>query len=305
MNVYFAPLQGFTEAAYRNLHAEIFGGIDAYFSPFVRLENGVLRAKDIRDIEPENNSVPLLVPQVIAASADELRTVATLVREQGYRWVDINLGCPFPLLVKKRKGCGLLPYPEELRSMLRVVNEMPDLSFSVKLRLGMNSEKETMEVLPFLNDLPLKQITLHPRLGVQQYKGSVDLDAFERFYSKCEKPLIYNGDIVDVDGALSVLKMFPDISGLMLGRGLLAEPNLAVELKGGKGLSDVERKDMDLNLHDALLRTFSRKLCGDAQLLAKIKPFWEYFMPYIEKNARKKVCKASTLAKYKEMVRLL
>lgn len=58
MNVYFAPLQGFTEAAYRNAHAEVFGGVDAYFSPFVRIEKGEARAKDIRDVAPENNSVP-------------------------------------------------------------------------------------------------------------------------------------------------------------------------------------------------------------------------------------------------------
>ena len=305
MNVYFAPLQGFTEAAYRNAHAEVFGGIDAYFSPFVRLEKGEARAKDIRDVAPENNSAPLLVPQVIAASADELRSVAALVRDMGYKWVDINLGCPFPIIVKKRKGCGLLPYPDDLRDMLRVVREMPDLSFSVKMRLGLNSENEAMDVLPLLNDLPLRQIVLHPRLGVQQYKGSVDLEAFGRFYSKCEKPLVYNGDIACADDAARVQRLFPDLSGLMLGRGLLANPGLANELKGGVCLTELERRKKDLELHDVLFRTFSERLCGDVQVLAKIKPFWEYFMPYVGKSVRKKIVKASTVEKYKEAVRLL
>lgn len=305
MNVYFAPLQGFTEAAYRNAHAEVFGGIDAYFSPFVRLEKGEVRAKDLRDVAPENNSVPLLVPQVIAASADELRAVAAVVRDMGYRWVDINLGCPFPILVRKRKGCGLLPFPDVLRDMLRVVSEMPDLSFSVKMRLGLNSENEAIGLLPLLNDLPLRQITLHPRLGVQQYRGSVDLDAFGRFYSKCEKPLVYNGDLLCADDVVRVKGLFPDLSGVMLGRGLLANPGLANELKGSGRLTELERREKDLALHDALFRMFCERLCGDAQVLAKIKPFWEYFMPYVEKSVRKKIAKAPSVEKYKEAVRLL
>lgn len=55
MKLYASPLQGFTEAPWRNIHHELFGGIDAYYTPFVRVEKGEFRNKDIRDIEKENN----------------------------------------------------------------------------------------------------------------------------------------------------------------------------------------------------------------------------------------------------------
>lgn len=56
MKIYSAPLQGFTEAVWRNIHSEIFGGTDAYFTPFIRFEYNEIRNKDIRDIERKNNN---------------------------------------------------------------------------------------------------------------------------------------------------------------------------------------------------------------------------------------------------------
>lgn len=55
--IHFAPLQGYTEAIYRNAHDAFFGGVDTYYTPFVRLEKGNFRRRDVRGIEPENNGV--------------------------------------------------------------------------------------------------------------------------------------------------------------------------------------------------------------------------------------------------------
>ena len=61
--IHFAPLQGYTDVFYRNAHAACFGGIDTYYTPFVRLEKGGFRHRDVRGIEPGNNQVPHLIPQ--------------------------------------------------------------------------------------------------------------------------------------------------------------------------------------------------------------------------------------------------
>jgi tRNA-dihydrouridine synthase len=76
MKIYSAPLQGFTEAVWRNIHSEVFGGMDGYYTPFLRYEHGEIRNKDIRDIERKNNAAHNLVPQVIAATPDEMRVMA-------------------------------------------------------------------------------------------------------------------------------------------------------------------------------------------------------------------------------------
>ena len=70
MKIYSAPLQGYTEAVWRNIHNSVFGGIDAYYTPFLRYERSEIRNKDIRDIERKNNSVPNLVPQIIASTPE-------------------------------------------------------------------------------------------------------------------------------------------------------------------------------------------------------------------------------------------
>jgi tRNA-dihydrouridine synthase len=85
MKLYAAPLQGFTEAPWRNLHQEVFGGIDAYYTPFVRMEKGEFRNKDVREIASENNTVSRLIPQLIASTPAEL-VYRERVQGSGYQY---------------------------------------------------------------------------------------------------------------------------------------------------------------------------------------------------------------------------
>ena len=202
--VYFAPLQGYTDAVYRCAHASLFGGVEAYYTPFVRIEKDGFRRKDLRDIAPENNPGVTVVPQLIASLPDELHRLVDGIASCGYRRIDINLGCPFPILARRHKGSGILPYPEEVERLLRPLEEYDEFVFSVKMRLGWESPDESLRLLPLLESLPIRQITLHARLGRQQYKGVPDMEAFARFYEACHLPLIYNGDLVTVDDMVSV-----------------------------------------------------------------------------------------------------
>ena len=159
--IHFAPLQGYTDAAYRQAHACIFGGIDTYYSPFVRVEHGEIRRKDIRDINPENNRNIHLIPQLIAPQPSTLEQIVSLFIEHNYQEADINLGCPFPMLAKRHNGAGMLPYPEEIKELLTAATEKyPQIRFSVKLRLGWENANECLALLPLLNTLPLSHIIL-------------------------------------------------------------------------------------------------------------------------------------------------
>lgn len=181
--IHFAPLQGYTDAVYRRAHARIFGGIETYYSPFVRMEHGEIRRKDARDIEPDHNPDLHLIPQLIAPDTDKLEHIISLFIEKGYREADINLGCPFPMLARRHNGSGMLPYPEEVKALLsEAIDRHPDIRFSVKLRLGWEQAEECLALLPLFNELPLAHIILHPRLGKQQYKGEVDLEGVSRTF---------------------------------------------------------------------------------------------------------------------------
>ncbi|MCD8194050.1 MAG: tRNA-dihydrouridine synthase family protein [Tannerellaceae bacterium] len=301
--MHFAPLQGYTDAIYREVHAEVFGGVTCYYSPFVRLEKGEFRKKEIRDITyPGNREIPF-TPQLIAATPEEFRTIAACFVREGYTQADINLGCPFPLEVKLHRGAGILPYPDEAARLLETISKFPQIRFSVKLRLGWEDAEECLALAPLLNRLPLIYVTLHPRIGKQQYKGTTDPDAFEAFYQVCTHPLIYNGDLVSIEDIHTLTNRFPKLQGIMLGRGLLARPWLATEYTTGQPLSEQEKRSKAALFHSLLMEKYSERLeGGEHQLLSKLQTIWDYFLPDAEKKLRKKVLKAQTLPAYKAAV---
>lgn len=302
--IQFAPLQGYTDAIYRRAHARAFGGIETYYSPFVRIEHGEIRRKDIRDVDPENNQDLHLIPQLIASESDKLEQIMALFIEKGYEKADINLGCPFPVLAKRHNGAGILPYPEEVKVLLmNAIEKYPDIKFSVKLRLGWDNPEECLALLPLFNELPLTHIILHPRLGKQQYKGEVDLDGFEAFYKGCNKPLLYNGDLLTLEDIQSVSARFPKLAGLVIGRGLLANPALALEYQQGKALSSDEMAKKVGQLHTEVYGGYQELLQGgETQLLMKMRSFWEYLLPEGDRKSKKTIHKTSKLTNYQAAV---
>jgi tRNA-dihydrouridine synthase len=302
MKIYSAPLQGFTEAVWRNVHSAVYGGIDGYYTPFLRYEHGEIRNKDIRDIERKNNCVNNLVPQIIAAIPDEMRPLLDLIAGEGYSRVDINMGCSFPLQMRKRHGAGLLPYPDLVKDLMKEVALHPEFSFSVKMRLGCNSKDEWKELLPIINDTPLRHVTMHPRLGVEQYKKPVDVDAFAEFYAACKHPVIYNGDLCTLADIQRIEQQFPALKGIMLGRGLLANPALGIEYREGCELTNAEQSNLVRRMHDEMFRQLTPRLQGNTQFLGKMKPYWEYLLPDMLKRNKKAILKATTIEKYMDAV---
>lgn len=298
MKLYAAPLQGFTEASWRNIHSEIFGGIDTYVTPFIRIEKGEIRNKDVRDIERKNNSVQHLIPQLIAASPEEFTPLVEFIASQGYNEADINMGCSFALQVRKCHGAGLLPHPDKVEALMKATEKFPEFSFSVKMRLGWESKEEWRALLPILNDTKLSRITLHPRTGSEQYRVAADSEEFTRFYEECRHPLVYNGDLTTLEQMNSIAERFPCLEGMMMGRGLLANPALAMEYKEQRVLSHGEKASLVAKFHQKFYDAMAPRLQGNTQFLSKFKPYWEYLLPDMEKRDRKAIQKASNIEKY-------
>jgi len=298
----FAPLQGFTLAIYREAHAEVFGGVDTYYSPFVRWERGSVRNRDLHDIDPKYNILEhaRFVPQILPGNVDEFRSLMMVIVRLGYHEVDMNWGCPFPLLTKRHKGAGLLAVPDEAKRILNALSDYPDIRFSIKMRLGMTSFDEGIALATSLNEAPLYQITVHPRVGIQQYKGEADWDAFARFVDRCRHPLVYNGDIQSVENIEQLTGRFPTIAGVMIGRGLLSRPSLAAEYKTGKRWSEQQLREGVRRMHD-IIYSYESSVCqGEVQLLSKMQCFWEYLSPQIDKRIFKRLTKCTKLKNYLE-----
>lgn len=306
MEIHFAPLQGYTDDCYRREHHELLGDIDCYYTPFVRLEHGAVRQKDLRDLRPEFNEGVPLVPQVIARDGQELSALIDVIRPMGYKRLDINMGCPFTLQTRHGRGAGLLPNPEAVEDICRIVRQHEgELVFSVKMRLGLHEVDEWRKVLPILNNTPLVHICLHPRTADEEYEGMVHMDEFEAFARLCHHPLLYNGDLRTPADIERIAEQYPFLKGVMIGRGLLARPSLGLEYKNRLHLPESEQALHLCSLHDKLLQNYAKFIPSEAQILQKIRTFWDYAEPTIGRKAWKKIHKAGTLRNYLKAVSAL
>lgn len=305
-SISFAPLQGYTEDVYRRIHQDVFGGVDTYYTPFVRLEHGEVRSKDMRDVRPEFNQGVNVIPQVIANGGNELQQLVDKLTGLNYKRIDINMGCPFPLQTRHGRGAGLLPDVEAVKEIVGVMKENLGVEFSVKMRLGLEDENEWKEIIPLLNNVPLNHITVHPRIATQQYKGEEKMSAFDELLEACQHEVIFNGDITSVDDIKRIEDTYGDkLQGVMIGRGMLGRPSLAMEYKSGKQMADAEVVRRLKVMHDRMWQHYEQIIPGEAQRLAKIRTFWDYTEAILGRKAWKKVMKAGNLKNYLKAVQEL
>ena len=272
-----APLQGLTEAEWRRAHFDMFGasqGDVEYFTPFIRIEKGEVRARDLRDYTSELNSGMNVTPQIIFRDKEEWKLLVGTLAEAGANRIDMNMGCPFPPQVRKGRGAGLLARPDILAEIAEAMEEYAgSIEFSVKMRLGVKDSGDACNLLDILNSMPLRHVTVHPRTASQQYRGALLLDEMNAFASKLIHPVIYNGEVSDPTDIAELSSVY---SGVMAGRGFLARPSLFAEFRSGYEVTPAEQETVWLKLFRGVASELEKRLCGDSQLRDKMKPYWEY-----------------------------
>ncbi|MFV8269926.1 tRNA dihydrouridine synthase [Flavobacterium sp. GT2N3] len=300
-----SPLQGFTDFRFRNAQNKIFGGIDTFYSPYIRL-NGkmVIKPSYERDLLPENNLDLEVIPQVITNDADEFLFVAKYVRELGYKELNWNLGCPYPMVTKSGMGSGLIANPEKINNILHRAHSESDIVVSMKMRLGYENSEEILDVLPILDTYPIKNIAIHARIGKQLYKGGVNLDAFQHCVDNTKHKLYYNGDITSVAKFHEMQQRFPCIDHWMIGRGLISDPFLPGMIKNNTTEYPANKLELFSNFHDTLYAIYSESLSGSTHILLKMYHLWEYFSATFSNPHKvlKKIKKAQSIRNYEAAV---
>jgi len=269
-------MQGLTEVLFRRVYEECFpGAIPLAVSPFISLTHGPLNnPSKLADVLPQNNQGSIaVIPQILGKEPEEFVQVANYLGDWGYDEVNWNMGCPMRMVAAKHRGSGLLPYPDEVRTILDSIIPRLHVKLSVKVRLGLKDKEEIFRMLPVLNDYPLASVTVHPRLGRQQYNGVPDLDTFGRLLPLIKHPVIYNGDIVAPSDAHNILQRFPGVKSLMIGRGILYRPTLPVEL-GRPTLPDQERLQANKHFIRRLITTIRSTFPLEESALRKTKEYW-------------------------------
>ena len=285
-----APLQGVTDNVWRMAQHEVFGGVNAYYAPFMRVEHGEVRRKDLRDVNPERNPGITLVPQILACVPDHALMMVQALKQLGYTHIDINLGCPFPPIALHRKGSGMLAYPDLAEALFRALATVQDVEYSVKMRLGWDKADQWRDILPLMDIIKPVNIAIHPRTGKQQYKGELDIEQFEALLASSAWPVIYNGILRTVEDIESTIQRYPTLAAVMVGSGLAANPGM---------LSPDAQPDDYRRFHGLLVDGYTEQLNGgEAQLVRHLQDIWQTFLPGIDRKLFKAIRKSRTLDQY-------
>lgn len=347
MNIYYAPMEGITTYLYRQLHNKYFGGVDKYFTPFISVfPDHYIKKRDEREIDPANNEGMKVVPQVLANSSKELVWIFRKLTSMGYDEVNLNLGCPSGTVTAKGRGSGFLKEPDKLEAFFdEVFDELSDDAkmLSVKTRIGYLDASEMEHLSEIYAKYPIKELTIHPRIRKQFYKGVPDMEVFEKALMMSSSPVCYNGNIFTLDdynninvkygydyekdAALNIARDEADkgsdlhdvindqvndfalqyhmntagssdnkISSVMLGRGIVADPSLARQIKGGIKMDKAEFKEF----RRALEAMYKENLKDGNNVFNKMKEMWFYMSQSFEGSESyiKNILKSRSYAEY-------
>lgn len=301
-----SPLQGFTDFRFRNAFHHYFGGIDTFYSPYIRL-NGkmVIKGAYERDLLLENNDTLNVIPQVMTNDADEFLFVVKFIQQFGYKELNWNLGCPYPMVTKQGMGSGLVKNTEQIRHILDRVHNETDMVVSMKMRLGYDTPTEILDTLPMLDTFPLKNIAIHARIGKQLYKGGVDWDGFQKALDNTKHTLYYNGDITSVEAFRAVKERFPTINHFMIGRGLISDPFLPQMIQNNTTEYPENKWQVFNEFHDRIYQEYDEYLSGPTPIKMKMRGFWEFFAASFDNPQKtfKKIKKANNTVQYQQATR--
>ena len=299
MKFYLAPMESVTGYIFRNAYKEIFGDVDTYITPFIKGKK--LGSKELNDTKAENNQGMQVIPQILTNKADEFLYIAdTMQKQNGYKSINLNLGCPSGTVVSKKQGAGFLSELPALEKFLDEIFLKCPIKISIKTRIGIDSLEEWEPIIKLFNRYPLDELIVHPRLQKEFYKGKPHQEIFGEIIKTSVHSLCYNGDIKSVQDFENIKNLFPSIDKVMIGRGLLINSGLIGEINGKAPMT----LETFIAFHDKIYDGYKGIMSGDANTLYKMKELWSYFIENFEGADKylKKILKAQKFSEYNAAV---
>lgn len=267
-----APMEGLTGHIFRAVHAECFGALDRYYTPFLappHLGSGFGK-RAMAELDPAENRGLDVVPQLLTNDAERFVWGAQVLADMGFREVNLNLGCPSGTVVAKGRGSGFLRDLEALDAFLEKACAESPIPVSVKTRIGVAADEEYEQILAVFLRHPLAELIVHPRVQRDRYKGVPRQGAYGETLQRAPFPVAYNGDIFDCGDMDALIAAYPETRHVMLGRGILANPSLARMLRGG---APATREELE-RFHDKLFEAYFAEMGGN--VVFRMKEWWSY-----------------------------
>jgi nifR3 family TIM-barrel protein len=270
-----APMEGITDPVFRDLVIAL-GGVGGACSEFIRISVSAMSAKVVRRYLGEPQPLAPVGVQFMAADEEHLPASIAAAERVGAPWIDLNFGCPVPVVFNKCAGSALLGRPEVLARIVRSAVVSTALPVSAKIRAGIDSPTRLREIVAAVIEAGAAMLTVHARLRCQPYSHPATwewlaLAREERDRHARRIPLIGNGGI---DGPQDVARLLDETGcdGAMIGRAALADPWIFAQADGGPPPSAAQAADFALRYADAVAA-----VRGERGSLAKLKQLVRYY----------------------------
>jgi tRNA-dihydrouridine synthase B len=267
-----APMQDVTDLPFWRLMA-CYGGADLYYTEYFRvhpdshLEKPILRSLD------ENPTGRPAIAQMIGNDIPSLVRSAKELQRHPVVGIDLNLGCPAPVVYKKCAGGGLLREPERIDRILGALRDAVSCAFTVKTRVGFESEREFDTLLPLFQKHAIDLLTVHGRTVKQMYRPGVHRDLIALAAREMPCPVLANGDVSrpeDVDWFMNTTS----VAGVMIGRGAIQNPWLFDQIRD-RSLPPPTGRDVLGYIHD-LYETVTVPETNEQAQVNKLKKYMNF-----------------------------
>jgi tRNA-dihydrouridine synthase len=277
-----APMQDVTDLPFWRVMSH-YGGPDVYYTEYFRVHRDSRPEKHIlRSIEENPDGKPVIA-QMIGQDLEALRRTALDLQKRKIAGIDLNFGCPAPIVCKKDAGGGLLRRPEKIDAILREVRDAVHLRFTVKTRIGFDSPDEFPALLDLYRRHPIDALTVHGRTVREMYKPVLHHDAIERAARLMPCPVFANGNVRDIESARHMVDT-TGASGLMIGRGAIRNPWIFTQIREAWTGGELRTRPTLLDLREYIDRLDREtRLPGmrDGGHVGKMKMYLRYIAPGI------------------------
>ncbi len=273
--VLLAPMEGVTDPVFRDLVIGL-GGVGGAITEFIRISVSAMSAKVVkRYLGPPRDDTPVGVQFMAADEAFVPASIASAERV-GAPWIDLNFGCPVPVVFNKCAGSALLGKPEVLARIVRSAVQSTSLPVSAKIRSGIDSPARLREIVAAVVEAGAAMLTVHARLRCQPYTHPATWEWLaiareERDRQARRIPLIGNGG-VDVPADVPRMLAETGCDGVMIGRAALADPWIFSQAAGGPAPTVAQAADFALRYASAV-----EAVRGRRGSLAKLKQLVRYY----------------------------
>jgi len=272
--LFLAPMMDLTELPFWNLLDE-YGGADYYYTPYFRVHATSRLDRNLLASIQLSPAGRRIVAQIIGEDIQALVRTAVELRKYPVAAVDLNLGCPAPIVCRKHVGGGLLRHLDRIDAILEALRESLDIPFTVKTRLGYGDHTQFEKLLGLFDKHNVDLVTIHARTVQDLYRpGTINYEAIRTAVQQLRCPVVANGDLVGAQQALEIMRQ-TGARGVMIGRGAIRNPWIFSQIRraqAGKCMNIPVGRDV----LDYLRRLYDRTQSADATELQQVKKMKKY-----------------------------